>query len=57
MTAETFANICVGIAGCLYLAAAVGYWLSDSNLLGIAFLCYAVANGCLVGIAIKALSR
>jgi hypothetical protein len=57
MTAETFANICVGLAGGLYLAAAVGYWLSGSSLLGVAFLCYAVANGCLVGLAIKALGR
>ena len=55
MTAENFANLCIGIAGVLYLAASLGYWLAGSKPLGIAFLCYAIANGCIVLVAIQAL--
>lgn len=48
-----FANICVGLAGVLYLLACLGYLLTQHYAMAGAFVNYAAANGFLVWLAIQ----
>jgi hypothetical protein len=58
MSPHTFADICVGIASACYLAAGIGYLAAHLYPLGVAYFCWATANGCLILVAqMKALGK
>jgi hypothetical protein len=54
MSPHVLADICVAIASACYFVAAIGYLVAQVYPLGVAYLCWALANGCLILMAQKA---